>query len=165
MKGEESPYAFAGCCTCCRATCWFRDNGLDGIHSQERYWALQIIDNLDEIERWRASLDDAQRRRFNHPQAIWVNWRKTIKTKAPQRQRASRGLQLRKGSNGRPVFFDGEMIRRASVAIRENWCNDTIRLARVALEAAIRDMNDLIALAEPKRPPAKPVPAEAALHA
>jgi hypothetical protein len=39
------------------------ENGLDQIRSQERYWALQIVDNLAEIERWRLTIDDAARRR------------------------------------------------------------------------------------------------------
>jgi hypothetical protein len=38
------------------------------------------------------------------------------------------------------------MIRRAAIAIGENWSNDTYRLAAVALRAAIRNEADLLAL-------------------
>jgi hypothetical protein len=145
---------------------WLRENGLDGIHSQERYWALQIVDNLAEIERWRGGLDESLRRRFNHPQAIWVNWRKTVKTNEPQHPRVSR--QSRKGSSGKLVFLTQDMIRRGREAGRERFPHavgiDWDIATRVILNAAIRDQNDLLSLiGEPKQPPAKPASIE--MHA
>src|SRR5258707_12370380 len=55
---------------------WLRENGLDGITNQERYRALLCLENLEAIEVWHASLDDAQRRRLNHPGAIWAHWQR-----------------------------------------------------------------------------------------
>jgi hypothetical protein len=49
------------------------------------------------------------------------------------------------------VHWGQDAIRSASRAIRENWCNDTIKLARVALEAAAPDVNALLPLLEPPR--------------
>ena len=46
---------------------WLRDNGLDGVTPLERYRVILCIENLAMIEQWRAGLDDAQRRRLNHP--------------------------------------------------------------------------------------------------
>ena len=50
------------------------------------------------------------------------------------------------GSYHRPVHFDQAMVRRAAIAIGENWSNDTFKLAAVALRAAIRNEGDLLAL-------------------
>jgi hypothetical protein len=48
-----------------------------------------------------------------------------------------------------------DMVRRAAIAIGENFCNDTLRLAIVALRAAIGSEADLLALlpAAPATPP------------
>jgi hypothetical protein len=47
--------------------------------------------------------------------------------------------------------------RRAALAMRQNWTNDTFKLARVALEAAVPDGETLLALlpapAAPTRAP------------
>jgi hypothetical protein len=40
--------------------------------------------------------------------------------------------------------------------LRQDFCNDTIKLARIALESAIRDDRDLIALLHAATAPAKP---------
>lgn len=53
---------------------WLRASGLDGVVAQERYRLLLILQNIEAIEAWRASLDDASRRRLNHPNAIWSHW-------------------------------------------------------------------------------------------
>jgi hypothetical protein len=55
---------------------WLRNNGFDGIGAQERYRAGLVLENLTSIEKWRAELDETQRRRLNHPAAIWHAWRK-----------------------------------------------------------------------------------------
>jgi hypothetical protein len=41
------------------------------------------------------------------------------------------------------------MLRRAAIALREYGSNDIFRLARVALEAAIRSESDLVELLDP----------------
>ena len=65
---------------------WLRENGLDGINNQERYRALLCLENLQAIERWRDGLDEMQRRRLNHPGAIWAHWQRSLKAEA-SRQR------------------------------------------------------------------------------
>ncbi|HEY6258216.1 MAG TPA: hypothetical protein VIY51_20735 [Xanthobacteraceae bacterium] len=54
---------------------WLAQHGFDTITTQERYRALQVLDNISEIETWRAGLDDAQRRKVNHPGTVWSHWR------------------------------------------------------------------------------------------
>jgi hypothetical protein len=87
---------------------------------------------------------------LNHPNTIWARWRRASKAEigAPTRQYV-RGA---KSSHrpGKPVYFGQDAIRRAAVALRECSSNDIFRLARVALEAAIRSEADLIELLQPK---------------
>jgi hypothetical protein len=49
------------------------------------------------------------------------------------------------------------MIKRAGDAMRQAWCNDVYKLARIALSAAIRTEIDLFELL-PDPPTPKPVP-------
>jgi len=66
---------------------WLRENGLDGITAQERYRLQRILENLTEVETWRNGLDDATRRRLNHPNSIWSHFRRR-KPSDPRRQSA-----------------------------------------------------------------------------
>jgi hypothetical protein len=50
------------------------------------------------------------------------------------------------GGYHRPISFDQQTIRRAAIAIGDNWSNDTFKLAAVALRAAIRNEPHLLAL-------------------
>jgi hypothetical protein len=63
---------------------------------------------------------------------------------APKRRNVVRGAKLHTG--GRPVHWNGDAIKRAAVAIRENYSTDFYVLARRALEGAIRNEADLLAL-------------------
>jgi hypothetical protein len=140
---------------------WLRDNGLSDISAQERYRALLVIDNKDEISKWRDGLDDRRRRSLNHPGACWHAWRKS-KTEPPAPAR-----HIVKGTTphktGRPIFWSQDMVRRAAIAIKDARTTDYFVMARAALEAAVRDGDDLLALLDntPIRAPAKPAPAEA----
>jgi hypothetical protein len=59
------------------------------------------------------------------------------------------------GGYHRPVHFSQDMIRRAAIAMSQDWSNDTFKLAAVALRAAIRNETDLLALL-PAAAPATP---------
>jgi hypothetical protein len=127
---------------------WLRENGLADIVAQERYRLFLILQNLAEIEAWRAGLSDAQRRRLNHPNAVWSHWRKH-KTDddrgAPEaRNRVKAATASHK--HGKPVYFSQDVVRRAAMALRECGSNDIFKLARVMLEAAIRNEHDLVDL-------------------
>jgi hypothetical protein len=127
---------------------WLRSADLDGINNQERYRALLILENLPAIERWRAGLDDAQRRRLNHPNAIWAHWRRSTRaeTAAPTRQ-CVRGAKPHR--TGKPIFWPQDTLRRAAEALRGCPSNDIFTMARVVLESAIRSEGDLFELLQP----------------
>jgi hypothetical protein len=60
-------------------------NGFAEISTQERYRAIQCIEHREAIEQWRAGLDDAHRRRLNHPAAVWANWKRATHQPAAER--------------------------------------------------------------------------------
>lgn len=118
---------------------WLRENGLDGVNNQERYLALLILENLAEIEGWRAGLDEAKRRRLNHPGAVWHAWRRR-ETEAERSAPTIRNVVKRSmpsHKDGRPVHWPQDVVRRAAMALRECQSNDIFVLARAALESAI----------------------------
>jgi hypothetical protein len=65
----------------------------------------------------------------------------------------------------RPIKFDQDMIRRAAMAMRENWSGDTYKLAAVALRAAIRNETDLLTLLPAAAPATPPRAVDRAAHA
>jgi len=58
---------------------WLLEHGFDGINNQERYRAILVFENRAEIEAWRNGLDEAKRRRINHPNAAWALWRRAMR--------------------------------------------------------------------------------------
>jgi hypothetical protein len=135
---------------------WLRQNGLENIQQQVRYRLLQVLDNLPAIEAWRAGLDEKERDRLNHPDSVWWHWQRSLKAgepRAPQRRIDRPRAQVGRSHTGcRPVNFSQDAIRRAALAMRENFTNDIFVLARIALEAAIRNESDLVELL-PAAPP------------
>jgi hypothetical protein len=127
---------------------WLRDNGLDGINNQERYRALLVLEKLPAIEAWREALDETQRRRFNHPNAVWFAWRRATKTDTKHRQLVvlSAKATAQKCGYGRAIHWPQDTLQRAANAIRETRSNDCITLAKAALQAAVRNESDLLAL-------------------
>ncbi|WP_426418470.1 hypothetical protein [Bradyrhizobium genosp. A] len=134
-------------------TLWLETNGLDGIHQQERWWALKVIDNLGEIDKWRASLDPASKRRWNHPQSAWDNWRRSQGHVRPRSSSGTESTFKRHPRAGdRMIHWPQDHLRRAANAIRECRSMDCIVMARAALEAAIQSEADLYALLDAKAP-------------
>jgi hypothetical protein len=105
--------------------------------------------NRQAIEEWRATLDEKKRHAWNHPGAVWAHWRRSLKTEiaTPKRQPVQGAQSSHRP--GKAVFWPQDMLRRAAMALRECSSNDIFRLARVALEAAIRTESDLIELLPP----------------
>jgi hypothetical protein len=132
---------------------WLRDCGLDGIEGQLRYRALLCLENLPAIEAWRATLSEKERDRLNHPGAIWTHFRRSIAEPAMPRRQAVAGARDGGKGGGRPIYWNGEAIRRAAMAIRETYSTDFFTMARRALEAAIRSEDDLAALLAERPPP------------
>ena len=96
-------------------------------------------DHLDEITRWRDGLPEAKQRRLNHPGGVWHAWRRA--TAAEPRREPVKGAYGHAG--GRPVLWSGEHIRRAACAIRETYSTDFFVIGRKALEADVRNEDDV----------------------
>jgi|SRR5215813_7579109 len=131
---------------------WLAQHGLDGINGQERYRALWMLDHLPSIEQWRADLNEAERRRFNHPSCVWAKWRAERATTTQDRVRAA-PAPVRQHVNGRagcgggkPVRWPQDFLKRAADAIAETRSSDCIVMAKAALTAAIRGERDLLEL-------------------
>jgi intergrase/recombinase len=71
---------------------------------------------------------------------------------AVEPQHTVRQTAKAKRGYGRSIYFPQDMVQRAAVAIRKAFSNDTLLLARVALEAAIRFESDLLDLLPPETP-------------
>jgi hypothetical protein len=130
---------------------WLRENGLDGVTAQERYRLLKIMENLTEVGTWHASLDDAQRRRLNHPNAIWSHWcrRKQEAERAAPTCKNFVKATMPSHKDGKAVYWPQDVLRRAAMALRECSSSDIFTAARAVLEAAIRSESDLIRLLSP----------------
>lgn len=141
---------------------WLAERGLDGISTQERYRALLVLENLPAISAWRATLPPDVLRRLNHPNAIWQHFIKPGKVahKLEPRPRPEAPFVAKGATGRRPIFWPQEALRRAHRAMLDARSNDLLKLARCALEAAIRDEGDLLALLDDNTPPPRrPAPA------
>ncbi|MGJ4888998.1 hypothetical protein ACQR1Y_12430 [Bradyrhizobium sp. HKCCYLRH3099] len=132
---------------------WLNENGLTGTTATERHWAIYMADHEAEIAAWRDTLPEAKRRKFVTPHGICNAWQNRAVNSMRSYNNAGHHRPTWKGK-GAAISFTQDHIRRAATAMRENWCNDTFRLARVALEAAIRTEADLQELI-PQPKPAK----------
>lgn len=139
---------------------WLHDNGLGGITSQERYRALLVLDNLPAIEQWRSGLSEARGRQLNHPGAVWSAWKQATATE-PRRQCVR---SAKAHGYGKAIHWPPDALRRAATAIREARSIDTFILARRALEAAVRNETDLLALLEPPRKKQSSVTTDTSIH-
>jgi hypothetical protein len=138
---------------------WLILNGLD-ISTSERYNILQIIEHFPSIEAWRNGLTAEQQRRYNSPSCVLNYWKRATKAATAPRHMAEARRATRKAANGRPVFWSQDALRRAVDAMRESRSTDWLILAKRALEAAVRDQEDVAALIDEPRPRKTKAPAE-----
>jgi hypothetical protein len=54
---------------------WLKANGFDAVDQGARSRLLDCLSHLAEVETWRRGLEPHQRRRKNHPNAVWHGWR------------------------------------------------------------------------------------------
>ena len=111
---------------------------------------------LKPAEVWSAGLDDARRRRLNHPSAVWAHWCRATKVKedapAADAPRQHDVVKSNRSRSARPILFSGDHIRCAAEKMRESRSSDFYTLARLALQGALRTKEDLIALLEEPAP-------------
>ncbi len=139
---------------------WLRENGFEELTQQERTSCHRVMENLPAIEKWRRTLSADHVRRLNHPDSSYWGWKQDA---ASASRRHVQARSPRRGYSGN-IHFPQDTIRRVAQAMRDNWTNDTFKLARVALEAAIRneaDIDELFAAPKPKPAPVMAV----SLHA
>jgi hypothetical protein len=145
---------------------WLAENGLDAIGQQLRHRVLSCMDNLAEIEQWRASLDAEARNRLNHPDAVFWRWHRRdimpMKGTRSSRQTHKPGRATSPAGPFRRVSRPtGELIRLVAMAlVRANSRDRFIEAEHVLTalaDAGVIDFNQ-----EPRRP----MPAiAAAVHA
>jgi hypothetical protein len=97
-------------------------------------------------------------RRLRHPGTVWAHWQKSLApqstAKAPAAQRQPAVPSVTAGSKVKAVYWPQDALRRAHEAMRLSRSSDFLTLARVALQAAIRNEADLLAVLA-AYPPAK----------
>jgi hypothetical protein len=129
-------------------------NDLDGISGQDRYKIIQCLEHEIEIEQWRASLDEKQRLKLNHPSAVWAHFCKAFR---PGRQIEPRPrATAHKPHKSRPNFWNQNVLRRAAEGIKAANTNDIFLIARAVLDAAFPTVDSLLeAAAEPRPNPTR----------
>jgi hypothetical protein len=150
---------------------WLKQHSLDDVGTQERYRALLILENLAEIETWRAGLDEAKRRAWNHPNSVWSHFRRrkqeTDRAAPACKNFVKASMQSHK-NGARPLYWPQHCVRAAHEAMLKSRSHDLLVLARVALEAAIPSADVLIDLlneAKQQPHPARASAAAAVVHA
>lgn len=128
---------------------WIDQNEFADLTQQERQSCHRVIANLNAIEKWRNSLGAERRRKINHVDSAFWGWKQAASPRKPRH--AGVKPQRVVGRGYAPVYWNGDAIRRAADAMRECRSNDLFRLARVAVEAAIRNEGDLLELLTPTR--------------
>ena len=87
---------------------WCQVHGLDEIDKSDRGKLLKIMENIDEIEKWRAKLPEGKRVQLNHPSSVWRAWT------CPNRGNRGRPRTYQSNGkvNGEPFTFSGKTLRR-----------------------------------------------------
>lgn len=134
---------------------WTQTAGLDlaGIDGPTRAALYQVFDNLDAIEKWRATLTQPERLRLNHPRGCIAKWQSATRVPPPRdpeaHKPAAKGLrsevmrlteendQLRKMAEGEALdpfevvlTADEETVARALV---QRWSTPELRRFAMAL--------------------------------
>jgi hypothetical protein len=155
---------------------WIDANGFGDLTQSERYSCHRLLENLAAITAWRDSLDENHRLKNNHPHGVFWSWRRSLGLAPPLKKLPSakkpNGRASHADHHSRPIFWPQDSLRRAHQAMLDCRSNDLLKLARVALEAAVRSEADLFALldAHPKmvhrirKPKARQIAAPAAIE-
>src|SRR5262249_35665786 len=118
---------------------WLQANGLADVNAQERYRALQVLDNLKAIEVWRAGLPDAVCRKLNHPSRVLRRF--TATTKGFTDDTACRHAPSREWAIFPPAVK--ERARRRIMKVLELYGPDACKLAEAALAGALPHVQDV----------------------
>jgi hypothetical protein len=114
---------------------WVRKNGLDGITRAERCRCFRLLENLPAVEQWRATLDDAQRRKFNSPDAVIAAWRRSLQRPHPAPEPPTSA-----------IIWPRDLLtnaRKGLAAALERYGSDTLQMTRACLCAALPDRDSI----------------------
>jgi hypothetical protein len=132
---------------------FLRDNGFDAISGQDRYKIIQCLEHEIEIEQWRATLDEKQRLRLNHPSAVWAHFTKAFRPGRQVEPRLRNTVRAKTTPHkGRPIYWSQDILRAAAEGIRMANSNDIYKVALAALNAAFPTRDSLIEAADDPRP-------------
>ena len=68
---------------------WLKEFDFENLDKADRSRLFAVMDHLEEIETWRATLIPAQRLRLNHPSAVFRNWKSATAISRNQNRRLS----------------------------------------------------------------------------
>jgi hypothetical protein len=68
---------------------WLKSFGFENLDKADRSRLFVVMDHLQEIEAWRATLTPTERLRLNHPSAVLRKWRSANATSRNQNRRLS----------------------------------------------------------------------------
>jgi hypothetical protein len=128
---------------------WLKAHHFDDIDKSDRAKLLQIMESLEDVEAWRASLSPAERLRLNHPNSVWRAF--TAFQQGRLRRRRDRGDRETIGSSD-----EGEHSGRDGL-------ETNLERGRNKLLELINEMENETGLAE--RPPVEDPKRVAALRA
>jgi hypothetical protein len=124
---------------------WLVANDLAGTSKPERANAVWLIENLETVLRFRATLTEDERRRMCHPHSVRCAMTKSnAKAKQVHYVKANRAHRL-------PLRPSGDLIRHVAIAMIERHSRDFFILAEAAILACETfEEIDPMTVAEPK---------------
>jgi hypothetical protein len=78
---------------------WLRHTGLDQIEKIDkstRARLLDLMDHIDGVERWRATLPTNKQLQLNHPRIVWQHWQRAKNLNSAAEHKASPMAKLKK---------------------------------------------------------------------
>jgi hypothetical protein len=78
---------------------WLKKFGFENLDKTDRWRLFVVMDHLQEIEAWRATLTPTERLRLNHPSAVLRKW-KSAKAVSPNQNRRLSPIEKCRRENG-----------------------------------------------------------------
>jgi hypothetical protein len=95
---------------------WLKANGFETINTQERYSAIKCAESETEIEAWRETLNDVQRRRYQSANANLNYWKRATR---PAKPAGPRGVH--NGKSARVVELETQVLQLQARVRELEW--------------------------------------------
>jgi hypothetical protein len=123
---------------------WLEEQGFRQMPFPVRTACCRLVDNLREIELWRATAPGGDK--WHHPQVLVRNWRRDFapgrRQVEPRPRNTTQAKTLRK--NQKPIFWSQDILRAAAEGIRMANSHDIYVVARAVLDHAFPSRDALI---------------------